>query len=520
MSLKSDIFGMLDDSEKLCSGCGDADELRTAIAEMRRRLCRPLRVAVVGIMKAGKSTFLNALMGADVVFTGNVETTYTVCWFRYGKQASLTVCFRDGSELNTAFEDLERWSVRGYEKENPRINDVKYLVIYYPAEVLKTLEFIDTPGLNSMYGTDAQNTLDFLSIKGSEDTLAEAGMADAVIYAFSRSASGFDQKILEAFHSGGSSGSSPINSIGILTKVDATGIWQIDSSDTPVEIARTVSSKVMENTGMRRLMFTVMPVCARTCEGYAQLGERDWKALKSLARADLAELQDLLLDAGDFKNSGEEDFSQYCGQPDRARLMDCLGQYGILETVRQLKEGLTPEEIGPRLQELCGIRDVRQLLSQHFGNRTFLIKSQYIFNYLNRLLHSLSHRKQCSDTLKNICAQMTDKIAAICNSVQTIHELKALQMYYNGELDYLQPEEQQDLLHVTGEYGREPETRLNVPSAMTVSELAGIARQKALDWQSKQVFTLFNPSSYSEVCAILVRSYEHMYYHLNALIEE
>ncbi len=80
-------------------------------------------------MKAGKSTFMNALMGADILCTGSLETTYTVCWFRYGEQPKLTICFRDGKEQEASISELERWSVRSYEKENPQINDVKYMSI-------------------------------------------------------------------------------------------------------------------------------------------------------------------------------------------------------------------------------------------------------------------------------------------------------------------------------------------------------------------------------------------------------
>ena len=140
MSLKSEVFGLLDNAQRLCRHCPDAGELSEGLREMRARLETPLRVAVVGIMKAGKSTFLNALMGAGILCTGDLETTYTVCWFRYGEQPRLTICFRSGEEQEAPLTDLERWSVRAWEKENPRINEVKYLVIHYPSDVLRTME--------------------------------------------------------------------------------------------------------------------------------------------------------------------------------------------------------------------------------------------------------------------------------------------------------------------------------------------------------------------------------------------
>ena len=66
MSLKSEVFGLLDDAQQLCRQCPDAGALLDSLREMRARLETPLRVAVVGIMKAGKSTFMNALMGYSV----------------------------------------------------------------------------------------------------------------------------------------------------------------------------------------------------------------------------------------------------------------------------------------------------------------------------------------------------------------------------------------------------------------------------------------------------------------------
>ena len=518
MSLRTEVFGLLDNTLQLCRECPDAGELSQSLKEMRTRLETPLRVAVVGIMKAGKSTFMNALMGVDILYTGSLETTYTVCWFRYGKTPRLTVCFRDGEELDAPFEDLKKWSVREYEAENPRINDVKYLIIHYPAEVLKTLEFIDTPGLNSVYGTDAQNTLDFLSIKGSEDTIQEAGLADAVIYAFSHTASGFDQEILRAFHDGADA-ASPINSVGLLTKVDATGIWNLLDGNTPVEAARAVTGTVMQNAEMKRLLFTVLPVCAKVCEGYAQLEEQDWQALTRISEVKQEDLQDMLFDAELFATC-EEDFFACAGNAySRRRLIGLVGQYGILEIAQLLREGRSREEIGAQLQARCGIQAVRELLYRHFGNRTCLIKTRYIFNHLRGLIHRIKRDPAASAHLKEIGGQLAEGIEGLMTSVQTLKELKALQMYYNGQLRFLDEEERQDFLRITGEYGRSAEERLGVEGSLPVSELTALVQKKISQWHGKSGNWMM-PGSYVEAASILARSYEKMYYHLNALSEE
>src|SRR4029079_4135032 len=58
----------------------EAEELaaRGAIEALAVERERPLRVAVVGEFNAGKSTFLNALLGEDVAPTGVLPTTATM----------------------------------------------------------------------------------------------------------------------------------------------------------------------------------------------------------------------------------------------------------------------------------------------------------------------------------------------------------------------------------------------------------------------------------------------------------
>lgn len=518
MALREEVYGLLYDARQLCQGCREAEPLMEYLDKMRERLEEPLRVAVVGMMKAGKSTFMNALIGANILYTGSLETTYTVGWFRYGEKPALTICFRDGTTQQAPFEDLGKWSVRTYEKENPRINDVKYLIIYYPSEVLKHLEFIDTPGLNSVYGTDAQNTLDFLSIKGSEDTLHEASMADAVIYAFSRSAAGYDKEILDSFHQG-SGNSSPINSIGILTKVDATGIWDIWSDLTPVQAARPVTEMVMSNPSMKRLLFSVYPVCAKVVEGYTQLDTADWEALQRLSTMEADCLPDLLFDAEQFTSSTDEEFEEIAIPRVRAHLMDTVGQYGILAIAGLLQQGSSKEQVEPELQKLCGVDSIRQMLLSHFGSRTFLIKTRYIFSYIRGVIDKTREENRSNRQLENICRKISEDMEDLMSSVQVLKELKVLQMYYNNQLALNDQEEVEDLLHVTGEYGRTVEARLGMPEGTTVAKLEEIAREKTALWHGKSSGWMMS-GTYVEAAGILARSYEQMVYHLSALSQD
>ena len=523
MSLKSEVYGLLNHAKKLCQDCQGTEQLIDCFTKMQKRLDTPLRVAVVGVMKSGKSTFMNALMGADILRTGNLETTYTVSWFQYGDTPFLTVCFRNGEILEAPFEDLYKWSVREYEKENPKISDVKYLIIHYPSEILKTIEFIDTPGLNSVYGTDSGNTLDFLSVNSSKDTLYEASMADAVIYTFNRTVAGFDKDILDSFLSERNA-ISPINAIGIMTKVDTSGIWDIFSGKSPVESADAVISNMMEQAGVKNVLFSIFPVCAKAVEGYERLDAQDWRLLGTFAKLNSDKMADLLYDAeafisGDSISETERNLADFGSIEKRKYLMDKIGQYGILTIVNCLREGKEKEDIRKVLSKECGILTVYDILLKHFGSRMFLIKTKYVFSYMKDIIKNVKKEAGANLQMRDICEQILEEIDGLMSSVQTLQELKALQMYYSGQITFQNKCEEEDFLRVTGEYGRSVEIRLGMEEGCSIMQLEQAAKEKVALWHEK-AGDFMRSGAYVEMASILARSYEQMYYHLNALCGE
>ena len=196
-----------------------------------------------------------------------------------------------------------------------------------------------------------------------------------------------------------------------------------------------------------------------------------------------------------------------------------MGQYGILEITRQLREDKAREEIGESLQEKCGIRAVREILLSHFGNRTFLIKTRYIFNSIRSVISQIRKNGAPGRQMREICEQLLENIDDLMSSVQTLKELKVLQLYYNGQLKFMDAKEQEDFLRVTGEYGRSPEDRLGMSKGSTVAQLEAAAKEKVALWHGKASGFML-PGTYVEAASTLARSYEQMYYHLNALVEE
>ncbi|MGH9208430.1 MAG: dynamin family protein, partial [Acidimicrobiales bacterium] len=60
----------------------DSPATATRLRDQIDRLDEPLRVAVAGKVKAGKSTLLNALVGEQIAPTDAGECTQVVTWYR------------------------------------------------------------------------------------------------------------------------------------------------------------------------------------------------------------------------------------------------------------------------------------------------------------------------------------------------------------------------------------------------------------------------------------------------------
>ena len=116
-------------------------------ADLRLREHR-FTVAVVGEFKTGKSTFVNALLGVDVVPTDVIPATATLNRITYGLESHIEVVFKDGHKENVAFDKLKEFVTKEYVTTD-LLNTLDEVVVYHPAPyLLNNVDLIDTPGLN------------------------------------------------------------------------------------------------------------------------------------------------------------------------------------------------------------------------------------------------------------------------------------------------------------------------------------------------------------------------------------
>jgi replication fork clamp-binding protein CrfC len=123
------------------------------------------RLLVLGDMKRGKSTFLNALIGENLLPSDVNPCTALLTVLRYGSEKKVTVYFND----KTPPEDIDfksfkrRYTIDPTEakrleaEKKQAFPNVDYAVVEYPLSLLeKGVEIVDSPGLND---TEARNEL-------------------------------------------------------------------------------------------------------------------------------------------------------------------------------------------------------------------------------------------------------------------------------------------------------------------------------------------------------------------------
>lgn len=117
-----------------------------------------LSIAVLGRFKAGKSSFLNHLIGREVLPVGVVPVTSVVTDVGYGPQDAAMVRFAGGRETEIPVQDL---SLYVSEAENPA-NRKRVVIVSVRLAALSRwpgLRFIDTPGLDSVFAHNTEASL-------------------------------------------------------------------------------------------------------------------------------------------------------------------------------------------------------------------------------------------------------------------------------------------------------------------------------------------------------------------------
>ncbi|MCL4442091.1 MAG: dynamin family protein, partial [Firmicutes bacterium] len=132
------------------------------LAEVKQKLLQGrFNLVVLGEFKRGKTTFLNALLGADLLPTAVVPLTSIVTLIEYGRETSAEVIFLNGDIREIILKELPAYIT---EEGNPgNGKKVKLVRLTHPSPYLKDgVILIDTPGVGSIYQNNTDETYNYL----------------------------------------------------------------------------------------------------------------------------------------------------------------------------------------------------------------------------------------------------------------------------------------------------------------------------------------------------------------------
>lgn len=366
----------------LCDAIGDrvGDDTGQQVRQVRRRLDEPLRVAVAGRLKAGKSTLVNALIGRRVAPTDVGECTRVVTRFRYGSSDRVDVVRRDGGRTSLPLDETGMVPGRlGVSRA-----EVAFVDVTLTSDRLRDLTVLDTPGLASTDEAADAGTRRLLTAAPVDegldaDSAAAIGTAESVIYVFTQAVRADDVRALEVFRSVSSRlATNPINSVGVLNKADKLA----GGTDDPWPVAGRLADE--QTRLLRQVLSDVVPLVGLLAETTqaGRLTAADCAALRTLAGLPPSRRR-LLTASVDLFTSQDAPVSR----PQRQRLLRLLDLYGIGFALAQL--AAAPDtgsgELVRLLGEASGLPRLRHTLDQAFGWRTDAIKAGWAVSRLDAL---------------------------------------------------------------------------------------------------------------------------------------
>ena len=110
----------------------------------------PINIVVMGEVKAGKSTVINALVGKEVSRMDVLEATALIHEMIYDEYESFDVHYLDG-RIITVFSHDELHKILDNESlKKDEEQQVSKIVVKLPLDILKKIHIVDTPGLQTI----------------------------------------------------------------------------------------------------------------------------------------------------------------------------------------------------------------------------------------------------------------------------------------------------------------------------------------------------------------------------------
>jgi hypothetical protein len=479
--------------ERIDSLCAETSEglaggtAATLVASIRHRLREPLRLAVAGRVKAGKSTLLNALVGERLAPTDAGECTKFISWYSWSPGYQVGARLHDGASLALPFK-RDSGTLR-IELEESLEGGIERLEIGWPSARLQQMTLVDTPGIGSTDDLAGERTAAFFAL--DED---EPSDADAVLYLM-RHAHHTDAEFLDSFLDRSVNNSTPVNAIGVLSRADEVGAGRLDA----LESANRIAARYAEDERLRPLISGVVAVAGLIAETAATFEEREAAGLRTLAAEPGDTIDEMLLSADHFLDTSLSDLTV----ESRRVLLQRLGMFGVRYCLDGIRTGRanTATQISTALLGVSGVAELRELIGGRFASCAHLLKARSALTSLRLAVGELAREDPAR---ADYLGRRLEELQA---SAHELAELRLLHMLRVGAIELSRREASEvELVVGTGSVAE----RLGLDPEADTDQIQRVALRGVARWREKAASPLIDrPTMYG--AEVMARSYEGFY---------
>jgi len=454
------------------------------IDDLDRRLKEPLRLALAGMVKAGKSTLLNAMLGEQIAPTDAGECTRVVTWYRYSTTPYVTLHPIDGQprRMPVKREDGKLvLSLDGIPAE-----EVRFIDVGWPSSGLQSVILIDTPGIASLSQETSARSTTFLTPEESPSS------ADAIVYLL-RHLHASDLKFLEAFRDTAAGVSQTVNAVAVLSRADEVGSGRIDSLLSASKVAR----RYERDGDLGSLALGVTPVAGLLAEGARTLREREFAAFRELAALDKASRDRLLVSADRFVRPTDV---TTLSEEARRELLGRFGIFGVRLATTLVRAGASDSsQLAERLVQQSGLNELNQFVRNQFRTRAAALKVRGVLDGLDRLVREKPREGTAA------------VVAGIERIYATAHTLRELSLLARARASGLPlPADDAALAErIIGGKGTPISVRLDLDEGAQTSVLRQRVDEQLVHWRTLAQSPLTERATV-EVCRVVIRSLEEM----------
>lgn len=477
----SDVDGVLNTASQIYR----RDSTVTAvIAQLQARLHEPLRLAIAGMVKAGKSTLLNAMLGEQIAPTDTGECTKVVTWYRYSATPTITMHPRAGKPRRMPIRREAGRLVLSL--DGLTAEEVEWIDIGWPLEGLKSTILIDTPGIGSLSADTSARTKRFLTPESSPSA------ADAVVYLM-RHLHGADVHFLEAFRDTAAGAAQTVCAVGVLSRSDEIGSGRIDS----LLSAGKVAQRYERDGDLASLVLRVVPVAGLLAEGARTLRESEYIALRELAGLDRGDREKLLVSADRFTRPST---TTTLSTTVREDLLARFGIFGVRLATALIRGGVSSSsELSDRMVQQSGLIELQEFVAAQFHTRAVTLKARGVLLELQQLLRA--HPREGLDEVH----------AGIERITMRAHTLRELALLARARSDGLPVADADaaDAQRIAGVDGTDAFTRLGLPAGADPDAARDRVMAKLEHWRRLSESPLADRATIG-VCRVVLRSLDEI----------